>query len=104
MPLDPLVVQVLENERLRLLAKCQEKKRRKPKLKTHCRRGHPYSAKNTRIYRYGSEVHRQCLSCLAIRRELDKELESKRVREALRLLRKYGMPLSARQVKREAAA
>ena len=103
MPLDPLAAQVLENEKRRYTAKFKAH-RRKPKLKTHCRRGHPYSPENTRIYTYGNEVHRQCLACLAIRRELDKELERARVREALRLLRKYGMPLSTRQVKREAAA
>lgn len=104
MPLDPLAAQVLENEHLRLVAKCKAKKRRKPKRATHCRRGHAYNRKNTRVYHYGSEIHRQCLACLEIRREADKEYQRKVERDAMNLLRKYGMPLSTRQVKREAAA
>lgn len=52
--------------------------------KTHCKRGHAFTAENTYIQRRGGGVSRICLACSEIRRLAPERLVSERARHAER--------------------
>lgn len=98
-----LAEQVMENELRRKGERYADGQlRRAPnKPRSHCGRGHAMTGENLRVYRYKKgakmETTRVCVACLQIRHERNKAQLKIVEEQALKLLRKYGLPEKLRR-------